>query len=145
MTIRVYDQNDFRKIISIYNSSKLDELKYELTTFELLPLEQDAQRYSNLMESKIYVCEVHKQVVAYGAYLNNEIRALFVHPGARRKGVGKTLFKFLLSQISGPVTLCVARTNKPAIKLYKSFNFSVSSDFMATYNGTPVKALKMSQ
>lgn len=142
MNIRKYDKKDFDTILDIYAASKLDELLYEEARFELLPLAKDATRLSKLMESEIYVYE-DNGVIGYGANCGSEIRALFVHPKARKKGIGECLLAFLLAKIPGEANLYVAKSNMPAKKLYKKFGFEVVEEFETSYNGVPVFANKM--
>ncbi len=99
MNIRPYTASDYRCVLEIYANSKLDELRYETQTFTLLPLQHDKTRLDQLLESDIYVYEV-EGVMGYGAVFNSEIRALFVCPSARGKG---------LNQLSGNVNLYVAK------------------------------------
>ncbi|OUS24060.1 hypothetical protein A9Q99_26315 [Gammaproteobacteria bacterium 45_16_T64] len=144
MKIRKYTENDRQHIVEIYRQSKLDELRYEGAKHVLLPLEQDRKRFSQLMESDIYVCEKN-HVIAYGAHCGAEIRALFVAPDDRGGGVGRRLLEHLLSVIAKPATLSVAASNYPAILLYRQFMFEVVEEFEATYNGKGVKAYRMQQ
>lgn len=143
MSIRAYTKNDLSVILDIYGRSKLDELKFENKVFTLLPLEQDEVRLSGLMESNIYVYQEQDHVAAYGAIFGNEIRALFVHPDTRGKGVGKKLLGFLLSLIKGEPYLYVVGSNQPAKYLYQLYGFSVTETFETTYNKTGVIAQKM--
>lgn len=143
MIIQVYTQNDHPSISEIYNLSKLDELKFEDVEFELLPLEEDEERYSKLMESEIYVYQAQDQISGFAAVFENEIRALFVHPNSRGEGVGKKLIEFLLSMIQGEPCLYVARSNQPAIDLYQQYGFIIIETFETTYNQVSVSAQKM--
>lgn len=142
MTIRCFSSNDALAVHAIYNDSKLDELRFEENDFTLLPLHLDIKRSEALWESDIYVYDDEK-VLAYGALYQNEIRALFVSSEARGKGIGKALLVSLLSKASMPVTLCVAASNKPAIKLYESFRFKIADTFEADYNGVSVLVNRM--
>jgi len=152
MNIRPYRENDFAAIVGIYADSKLDELRFEGKAFQLLPLEDDATRLAELMESDIYVyvsvCEnENENIVAYGALYGSVIRALFVSPSARGKGVGKELLEFMLRKVDGKVkgsaSLYVAKSNTPAKQLYQQYGFKVTAEFETHYNGGSVFANKM--
>jgi putative acetyltransferase len=143
MNIRAYLQDDLPVIFEIYRHSKLDELKFEDKIFTLLPLEKDTARLSGLMESDIYVYQEHGLISGYGAICGNEIRALFVHPEFRNKGIGKKLLEFLLSLIQGQPCLYVASSNQRAKRLYQLYGFNITDTFETTYNQVPVIAQKM--
>lgn len=145
MNIRAYTQNDLAAIFDIYSRSKLDELKFEDKEFTLLPLEKDDVRLSGLMESEIYVYQEKGAIVGFGAVYVNEIRALFVLPEDRGKGVGKKLLECLLSHIKDQAFLYVASTNQPAKYLYQRYGFSVVDTFETTYGQVPVVVQKMAR
>lgn len=142
MIIRPFRAQDFHSILDIYAQSKLDELRFEHKTFELLPLDQDSKRLTELKAADIYVC-VTNEVVGYGALFENEIRALFIHPDYREQGFGKRLLEFLLDQTNGSVCLYVAKSNQPAKALYAQYGFEIIDEFETTYNGISVQAHKM--
>lgn len=142
MGIRPFRENDFTAVLDIYAKSKLDELTYERREFVLLPLDQDQKRLAELHESDIYVFE-DNGVIGYGALFGSEIRALFVLPDCRGRGIGKLLLKHLLSCIEGPAVLYVAKSNAPAKSLYETFGFKVGEEFETTYNCVSVLANKM--
>ena len=144
MNIRDFSENDLPAILDIYEKSKLDELLYESVQFQLLPLEKDEKRLRELLESEIYVYEM-VGVVAYCALFGSEIRALFVHPSERGKGIGKILLNYLLSKIDGSAILYVAKTNSPAKRLYEKYGFVVVEEFETTYNNISVLANKMTR
>ena len=143
MTIRASSEEDLPQIFDIYSKSKLDELKFEVQEFSLVPIEEDSKRLSELMESDIYVFHNEQLVEGYGALYGNEIRALFVRPESRGKGIGKKLLEFLLSNITSNACLYVASTNHPAKKLYSAYGFDVTDIFKTTYNKLPVLAQRM--
>ena len=142
MSIRSFNIGDFEEIESIYNISKLDELRYESLTFELLPLVKDEPRLKSLMESQIFVYE-DGRILGYGACHGSEIKALFVHPSSRGLGIGSKLFSFMLQLVGTPTTLYVAKTNEPAKSLYSRYGFQVIDEFVTSYNGVSVFANKM--
>ena len=142
MNIRPFRDNDFPAILDIYANSKLDELRFESEEFELLPLEDDRVRLAELKESDIYVYD-DGGVIGYGALFGSEVRALFVCPSARGKGIGKSLLGFVLLKVKGTASLYVAKTNIPAKLLYNSVGFVITDEFETTYNGVSVLANKM--
>ncbi len=142
MSIREFTVNDYPAVLEIYSKAKLDELRYENNIFELLPLNKDDVRLAELMESEIYLYD-NGGVLGYGAICNKEIRALFVLPESRGVGVGKVLLEFLISQVSGVVSLYVADSNYPAKNLYENYGFKVTETFETTYNGISVFANRM--
>ena len=142
MAIRQFEQRDFPAILEIYALSKLDELRFEFSCFQLLPLEQDARRLSQLLASEIYVFDSGK-IEGYGALFRNEIRALFVNPHCRQRGVGSQLMQFMLASVTGSAELYIAKSNLPARRLYEKFGFDVVDEFETDYNGVPVVASKM--
>ncbi|MDK1286276.1 GNAT family N-acetyltransferase [Pseudoalteromonas umbrosa] len=142
MSVREFCEKDYPTVLEIYSKSKLDELSFEKKAFTLLPLENDEKRMSALKESKIYVFDDGK-LLEYGAIFESEIRALFVSPSARGKGIGRQILEHLLSQISGKANLFVVKSNKPAKALYKEYGFEVSDEFITEYNGESVCANKM--
>lgn len=141
-SIRPFEPGDFDAIEAIYAHSKLDELRFEQGPFELLPLKQDEQRFRNLMAAHIIVSG-HPDVQGFGAVFESEIRAIFVHPSYRGKGVGKALLQHLISVAGKPARLSVAKSNAPAVELYRRHGFVTLREFEAYYNGVPVQAIEM--
>ena len=82
MNIRQYKKTDLPKIFEIYAQSKLDELRFEKSKFDLIRLEDDPKRLPKIIESDIYVYE-QNEILGFGAIFDSEIRALFVSPDAR--------------------------------------------------------------
>ncbi len=142
MSIRKFEESDLPKVLEIYAQSKLDELRFEEREFDLLRLEDDPKRLPKIRESDIYVYE-EGDILGFGAIFESEIRALFVPPNVRGKGVGKNLLEFLLSKHIGSISLWVASSNKPAMQLYKSYGFNIAKEFLANYNGEKVLVSKM--
>ncbi|GHB22650.1 hypothetical protein GCM10007094_08550 [Pseudovibrio japonicus] len=142
MTIRPYCDKDFPVILDIYAACKLDELRYEESSFQLLPLDQDPRRLTGFRTSTVLIYE-QDQILGYAAYDGSEITALFVHPNGRGAGIGQTLLRDMLDRIEGEVVLYVAKSNHPAKRLYERHGFAVTGEFTTDYNGTPVQANEM--
>jgi len=142
MYIRRYKKTDYPDILKIYALSKLDELRFENKEFILQPLDKDPKRLSEFNESDIYVYQEQK-IVGFIGLFGSEIRMLFVHPTARGKGIGKLLLEFLLSKISGEMSLNIVRSNFPAKNLYSAYGFQIIDEYKTSYNGISVLANKM--
>lgn len=142
MIIREYSESDFSHILALYPEYILDELKYETTHFELPSLNEDELRGSLFLNSEVYVCG-GSEIIAFGAINGSEIRAIYVHPNARGKGIGTQLLEFMMSKIKGRALLYVVASNSPAIGLYQKYGFKITSEFNTTYNKESVVANKM--
>lgn len=140
--IRPYRYGDRSSILSIYAASKMDELKNEKKRFQFLPLMRDKDRSKKLFESKIFVYE-DTNIIGYCAFFKNEIRAIYVNPGSRGKGIGQQMIEFMLSSIKGRPFLFVAKSNLDAQRLYQKYGFAVVEEFETKYNGVEVLANKM--
>lgn len=142
MNIRDFREDDLGVVAEIYALSKLDELRYEEEDFEILPLERDVKRFQEFMASQkiVYDCG---GIRGYGAVFGNEIRALFVHPQSRGRGIGKCLLEYLIAKAGTYAKLYVAKNNTPAKALYRNFGFAVTREFDTFYNGKPVLANEM--
>jgi putative acetyltransferase len=144
MTIRKYRSTDFSEILKIYSLTKLEELRFEAEEFHFLSLELDEKRFKAFKECEVFVYE-KSEIFGYCAFLGNEIRALFVLPQFQGKGIGKSMLKFMLEKIAGKASLNLVASNAPAKRLYESFGFGVTSEFVAEYNGKTVLAIQMCQ
>ena len=142
MMIRKFQDSDFNVIAEIYSLSKLDELRFEEGWFELLPIQEDEKRLRELMESQIFVYD-DDRILGYGAVHENEIRAIFVNPSHRGKGIGKSLLEFLIEKAWLPSKLYVAKSNTPAKNMYRKYGFTVTKEFETSYNGKVVLANEM--
>ncbi|MES2824909.1 MAG: GNAT family N-acetyltransferase [Pseudomonadota bacterium] len=144
MTIRKYKNADLAEILNIYSLTKLEELRFESEKFNFLPLDLDEKRFKAFQECEVFVYG-EREVLGYCAFFGNEIRALFVLPQFQGKGVGKSMLKFMLTNIQGEASLNLVASNIPAKKLYESFGFGVTAEFIADYNGKSVLAIEMRQ
>jgi len=82
-------------------------LQYENAQFELLALDKDEIRYSQFLESGIFVYR-DRDIIAFCTIYGSEIRTLFVHSKARGKDMVIKLLEFMPSKINGTAILYVA-------------------------------------
>jgi putative acetyltransferase len=144
MHIRNYCDTDFSSILNVYAHAKLDELRFEGYQFELLPLDEDPTILAAFAESDVIVYD-DDGVLGFAATLGGQLRALFVHTDARRRGVGKCLLSAVLANSEGPISLNVAKSNHIAKNLYEKFGFVVTSEVINKYNGIEVLYSTMSR
>ena len=141
--IRSYKESDFDKIEAIYDLSKKDEFSYEDFEVTVTPLSKDSEMLELFQKSKIYVYDSNG-IKGFVGVKDNYISWLFVAPNFRKQQIGKKLVTYVLSKLNGNVTLSVARSNTPAINLYKNLGFKVTKEFVGQYQGNPILVCKMS-
>ena len=137
MAVRPYQPQDFPHVVEIYAQAKLDEFEFESARFELLPLDQDHERLEHFHCSQVVVWD-DGVVGAFAVWSDATVRALFVHPAARGKGVARQLMRYMLAQIDGEAALNVVRSNTAARSLYEQLGFRVTGEYEISYNGTTV-------
>ena len=142
MTIRDFNISDLTEVASVYDASKVEELKNEPIHFSLPPIISDQQRLAKLLESNIYVYD-DNNLLGFAAVHNDEIRGLFVKPEFLGQGVGEQLLQFILAQHSLPLHLSVVKSNISAITLYKKYGFEIARDFDAAENDPPILVCEM--
>ena len=145
MDIRPFHTSDLPALLHIYAQAKLDELQHEDACFQLLPLDQDPKRFDALMASYIYMVEIEGACVAYGAITDDELRALFVLPEHRGRGVASALLQHILGNLSNEVFLQVVKSNVAAKALYSGHGFAVTDEYLGAYNGVSVWVNKMTR
>ncbi len=144
MPVRPFSEADLMSVCAVYAAAKLDEFEHEARQYTLLPLEQDTERLGYLRASEVFVYEDGEGVVqGFGARAGPQIRAMFVAPAARGRGVGRQLLERLLLGLDGQVGLNVAASNRGARALYARYGFSPDREFDTSYNGVPVTYLGM--
>lgn len=144
MPVREFAEPDLAAVCAVYAAAKLDEFLHEERPFTLLPLEQDGERMGYLRQSEVFVYEDEQgEVQGFGARTGPQIRAMFVAPAARGKGVGRQLLERLLQGLDGQVALNVAASNLNARALYQRYGFAPDREFATSYNGVPVTYIGM--
>jgi putative acetyltransferase len=143
LEIRLYRNDDWAVICEIYDLSKPDELRGVVEPSAILPLEMDPSMRTLFCESQIVVMEQAGHVVGFAGNRDNFINWLFVHPAHRRNGVASALIRYLLGQLTGPVTLNVAKSNAPALALYEGIGFAVEREFSGNFQGIPCKVARL--
>lgn len=135
MKIRRYKQTDWPIIVDIFNRAKPDELNGSVAPEDIVGLQDDKILYDSFKKSNIYILEDSDKILGYAGNQGNLISFLFVDPEYYGHGFATTLLEYLLPIIGKKAWLFVAKTNTPAINLYKKFGFSIVEEFTGKYNG----------
>ena len=140
--IREYCESDFEAVERIYNLSKSDEFSEESFNVKVTHLSEDEEMLVLFHSSKIYIYE-SIGIAGFIGVKGNYISWLFVHPKYRSQSIGKKLVSYVLSTLSGEVTLNVARSNIIAKKLYEKLGFEVTKEFTGKYQENFVVVCRM--
>ncbi|WEF31173.1 GNAT family N-acetyltransferase [Pseudoduganella chitinolytica] len=142
--IRPYRAEDFPAVAAVYDAAKLDEFQFEPTRFTLLPLAQDKERLAAFAQCDAIVYTCYGAIVGFAASSEDTLRALFVAPTCRGKGVGRSLLQAMLARLPGDVRLNVAASNHVAQAMYRGAGFEPTGTVEQAYNGLPVLYTTMS-
>ena len=142
--IRKYNTQDWSEIVRLFNAAKPDELKGSVEADQIVGLEHDYVLLNSFRESNIFVAEINQEIIGYVGNHGNLISFLFVDPRYYRKGIGSELLRFIMPYAGKDAWLLTAKSNVPAISLYKSFGFSIVDEFLGNYNDIKrVKVLRL--
>jgi len=125
LSIREYvHQLDWDNICKIHDKARILELEKSAPKEAFVSL-QNCYKEEKLFDSIILVAEKDNELVGFIAFTNEEITWLYIDPKFFRKGYGKKLLSFALSQILRPVKVTVLINNIRAINLYKGLGFTI--------------------
>jgi ribosomal protein S18 acetylase RimI-like enzyme len=144
MRLRKFEKEDWEAIKTIYNLSKADEMRGSVDLRALIPIEEDEKGIKLFNDSQIFVVEENKDILGFGGHKGNYISWLFVHPGQRRRGVGKMIIDQILRTLTGTIKLNVGKHNEAAKSLYSKYGFKIEREFIGNFNGYKSEALTMS-
>ena len=89
MSIRKYNDTDREAVIEIWYAASLVATPF--LSDEFLTQERENIRNLHLPNAETWVYEIAGHVVGFIAMLDNEVGAIFVHPGVQGSGVGRAL------------------------------------------------------
>ncbi len=143
MRVRPYTDQDWERVVEIYNLSKPDELHGSVDPRAFLPLERDTQSLHLFRRSRIVVAEEDGILLGFGGHRGNYISWMFVHPHHRRKGAARLILEHILASLKGTVKLNVFANNLAARTLYERYGFDVEREFVGNLNGYKTSAMTM--
>lgn len=126
LTIRKYEETDWKSIERIHDSARKTELKLAELEEAFVPLQIAAKREDLFEYPGLFVAETDGAVVGFAACTGEELAWLYVEPSRMRQGIGRRLCEYALTAFPAIRYIEVLKGNDPARKLYESLGFSVT-------------------
>jgi len=126
LTIRKYEETDWKSIERIHDSARKTELKLAGLEEAFVPLQIAAKRENLFEYPGLFVAEADGAVVGFAACTEEELAWLYVDPSRIRRGIGRRLCEYALTVFPDIRYIEALKGNEPARKLYESFGFSVT-------------------
>lgn len=120
--IRSFRPEDWPHLCQIHDLARAQELALAGLEATFLPLSVAAER-EGLFEYQLAVAEDAGQPAAFAAMADDELAWLYVHPAHARRGLGRALVRWALTQAEGPLAAEVLQGNHPALALYQAAGF----------------------
>ena len=123
LTIRPYAPEDFPALERIHDAARRIELHLARLDAAFVPLCEAAQR-EGLFDYRVVVAQDVENTVGFAAFTPEELAWLYVDPAHQRRGIGRALVRYAVSQCAGqPMSVEVLCGNEPARQLYASEGF----------------------
>ncbi|WP_066720634.1 GNAT family N-acetyltransferase [Clostridium sp. Marseille-P299] len=123
IVIREYQAKDWKRLREIHDKARAIELHLAELNDAFIPLAEAAFR-EGLFEYTICVATINDKIYGFAAYSEDELAWLYVDPAHSRRGIGKSLIEYVITQITRrPINVEVLAGNEPALNLYKSMGF----------------------
>lgn len=124
MTILPYVPQYWEDIQKVHDPARKQELAFAGLIDAFLPLSVAAEREA-LFDYHVYVALEGETAVGFTAFTEDELAWLYVRPDCQRRGIGRALAEFALSQMdAGEKSVEVLAGNEPARSLYHSLGFT---------------------
>ena len=123
LTIRPYAPEDFPAIERIHDAARRIELHLAGLDGAFVPLCEAAER-EGLFDYRVVVAQEGEEIVGFAAFSPDELAWLYVDPAHQRRGIGRALVRYAVSQCAGqPMSVEVLCGNEPARRLYAGEGF----------------------
>ena len=124
MEIVPYEPQFWEDIQAVHDRARQQELAHANLKEAFLPLSIAAER-EDLFSYRLFVATVYGAAVGFVAFTEDELAWLYVHPIFQRRGIGRKLAEFALSQMEpGEKSVEVLWGNETARNLYRSLGFT---------------------
>ncbi|MFT5208539.1 MAG: ribosomal protein S18 acetylase RimI-like enzyme [Flavobacterium sp.] len=143
--IRAFCDEDSADLVRIHDLARPIELEGSCDPRAFVPLLTDKEDLAEFNASQKFIATINNQTVGFIGIDQDTIGWLYIDPSLARKGLGRKLLQYALSQINGASLVYVLDGNEPAINLYQSEGFSVIENFKSQNNNYPCRVLKLSR
>jgi len=126
MILRKYMESDWPFLCEIHDLARKDELTGSVDLAAFLTLEQTFES-EGLFVGEVWVACVDQNPIGFVAFADHELTWLYVHPDHYKKGIGGALLQLAIEQCDFSLTTEVLSGNQPALQLYLSHGFKISS------------------
>ncbi len=132
MSIRKYNDTDREAVIEIWYAASLVATPF--LSDEFLTWEREQIREVWMPSAETWVFETEGSVVGFIALLDNEVGAIFVHPEAQGRGVGRALMDHAASTRDS-LYLDVFKENAIGRRFYDRYGFKYQFEHVQEETG----------
>ena len=132
MSIRKYNDTDCEAVIEIWYAASLVATPF--LSDEFLTWEREQIREVWMPSAETWVFETEGSVVGFIALLDNEVGAIFVHPEAQGRGVGRALMDHAASTRDS-LYLDVFKENAIGRRFYDRYGFKYQFEHVQEETG----------
>ncbi len=132
MSIRKYNDTDCEAVIEIWYAASLVATPF--LSDEFLTWEREQIREVWMPSAETWVFETEGSVVGFIALLDNEVGAIFVHPEAQGRGVGRALMDHAASTRDS-LYLDVFKENAIGRRFYDRYGFKYQFEHVQEKTG----------
>jgi len=132
MSIRKYNDTDCEAVIEIWHAAS--KIATPFLSDEFLTWEREQIREVWMPSAETWVFESEGSVVGFIALLDNEVGAIFVHPEAQGRGVGRALMDHAASTRDS-LYLDVFKENAIGRRFYDRYGFKYQFEHVQEETG----------
>lgn len=122
INIRKYENTDYADLCLVHDLARKQELVIGGAERYFTPLDKAPYR-EDLFSCKIWVAEKAGKVVGFVAVHLHELDYIYVLPDEQGQGLGLTLARVAMTEMTEPIKLEVFAENKRAKQLYSKLGF----------------------
>ena len=142
ITLRPYEEKDWKTICVIHDAARPDELRGSCDPRAFVPIEKDDE-VEDLKRSDKFVALDGERIVGFVGVDEKYLAWLYVDPAYYHQGIGRRLLQKGVEVIGSGAWTIVLTDNKNAIALYESEGFIEARRFESDNAGYPCTCLRL--